>query len=61
MTKLKQRRIKLGLTQEDVAKKVGVSLYAYQLWERGVNMPKADNMDKLKAVLKFDVDIKQII
>lgn len=48
---LKKRRKKLELTQTDVAKAVGVSLYTYQLWERGVTTPFPENLVKLKTVL----------
>jgi transcriptional regulator with XRE-family HTH domain len=37
MTALKKRRLALGLSQMDLAEKVGVSLLTIQLWERGVS------------------------
>jgi transcriptional regulator with XRE-family HTH domain len=49
----KDRRKKLSLTQTDVAKAVGVSLYTYQLWERGVATPIPENLKKLKSVLEI--------
>ena len=54
MEDLKIRREKLGFSQSMVAKKVGVSLTAYQLWEREVSTPKAENMKKLMKLLKLD-------
>ncbi|NLO21050.1 MAG: helix-turn-helix domain-containing protein, partial [Syntrophomonadaceae bacterium] len=36
MENLKQIRKSLGLSQMDLAQKVGVSLLTIQLWERGV-------------------------
>lgn len=32
---LRRRRVALGLTQEAVAERAGISLYAYQQYERG--------------------------
>lgn len=40
-----------GLTQVEVAVKVGVSLTSYQLWEKGVSKPNEENLKKLKDVL----------
>lgn len=49
---LKERRTKAGLTQEAVARAVGVSLYAYQRWERGACNPLPHNAAKLDRVLE---------
>ena len=54
LDKLREQRGKLGLSQSDVARKVGVSLTAYQLWERQVAKPKPENMEKLKKVLELN-------
>lgn len=53
MENLKEIRQEKGMTQVEVAKAVGVSLAAYLLWERGAGNPNADNMKKLKEVLKI--------
>ena len=53
MSKMRDARERLKLTQSDVAREVGVSLVTYQLWERGVSTPKPENMDKLKKVLQI--------
>ena len=50
---IKELRKSNGLTQVDVAKKVGVSITTYQLWERGVGKPTPENLEKLKKVLKI--------
>ena len=50
---IKESRKALGLTQIDVAKKVGVSLTAYQMWEREVSKPSEENLPKLKQVLQI--------
>jgi transcriptional regulator with XRE-family HTH domain len=52
LEKLKAIRKELGFTQIEVAKKVGVSLTSYQLWERGVSKPNEENMKKLERALK---------
>lgn len=51
---IKERRLKLGYTQIDVAKAVGVSLQAFILWEKEVNCPKPENEEKLKQVLRIE-------
>jgi len=48
---IKELRKKQGMTQVDVAIKVGVSVNAYQLWERGAMKPNPENKKKLEQVL----------
>lgn len=48
---LKERRKALGISQINLAQKIGVSLLTLQLWERGVGNPRQENQDKLEAVL----------
>ena len=48
---IKKLRKDKNLTQIQVAVMCGVSLTAYQLWEKGVNTPNEENMIKLKKVL----------
>ena len=50
---MKEKRLKLKLTQADVALAVGVSLTTYQLWEKGVTTPTPDNLAKLSKVLRL--------
>jgi len=52
MTTLKKRRLALGLSQMDLAEKVGVSLLTIQLWERGISEPNDKNKEILESVLK---------
>jgi DNA-binding transcriptional regulator YiaG len=49
---LKQRRLKLKLSQMALAEKVGVSLVTIQLWERGISTPTDKNKQILESVLK---------
>ena len=48
---IKRVREKLGMTQVEVARSVGVSLAAFRVWESGGGLPKAVNLEKLKTVL----------
>lgn len=41
---IKHYREKMGLTQEELAKKVGVSSRAVGAWERGENYPSAEQI-----------------
>jgi len=48
---LKARKEK-KLSQEEVARKAGISLYAYQLIERGsTKNPRSETLNKLKEIL----------
>lgn len=51
MLKLKIKRIEHGLTQAELAKKVGITQNALSLCERGVSFPHKKNLDKLAEVL----------
>ncbi len=53
---LKEAREKRNFTQTYVAKKVGVSVVAYQLWEKEVSTPKPENQEKLAALLHLPAD-----
>lgn len=48
---IKDRRKEKKLTQSEVAKAVGVSVNAYQHWERGTSQPNEENAKKLNDVL----------
>lgn len=52
---IKQRRLEQGLTQEDVAKKLGISQVAYGRYELGQRDPGLDLIYQIADVLKFDV------
>lgn len=51
LEKLKELRLKNGMTQIDVAKAVGVTMNSYVRWEKGANQPTEENLQKLKEVL----------
>lgn len=54
--KLKQYRVKAGLTQAKVAEVVGVSQPNYQRWESGSAPVPLDKLKKLARVLKTSMD-----
>src|SRR5712664_4079992 len=51
-TKLKQFRVRAGMTQATLAKKVGVTQPNYQRWESGSAPVPEDKLKKLAKVLK---------
>lgn len=55
-SRIRARRKELKLTQEDVAKKVGVSAVAIGHWEKDVNEPSGSNLHALAKTLKISID-----
>ena len=54
--RLKTLRKEAGLTQVDVAEKLGISQPAYASWERGVKKPTQDNLVKIAQILNVSID-----
>ena len=54
---LKQARQTADLTQEDAAKKIGVSVYTLSNWERGKFFPKVIMLDKIAEVYGIPKDM----
>lgn len=54
--RLKNLRKDAGLTQVDVANKLGISQPAYASWERGIKKPTQENLVKLSKILYVSVD-----
>ena len=54
--RLKKLRKDAGLTQVDVAEKLGISQPAYASWERGTKKPTQENLVKIAQVLNVSVD-----
>jgi transcriptional regulator with XRE-family HTH domain len=50
---IKERRQKMGLTQEEVAKKLGISQVAYGRYELGLREPKFELILAISEVLDF--------
>ena len=53
---LKQLRTKRGWTQEDLAKRLGVSKNAVANWEQGARIPKLDKLDEIAKFFNVDVN-----
>ena len=50
---IKEQRTKMGLTQEEVAKRLGISQVAYGRYELGAREPNFALMLKISEVLDF--------
>ena len=55
MNALKKMRLKRRLSQEDIAKKMGVTPATVCRWENGDFLPRADKLIALAKVLKCSV------
>ena len=51
-----RRRKYMGLTQEELAKRIGVSKSAIAKWETNGGLPDRDNLKKIAEVMKVSVD-----
>ena len=49
-------RREIGLTQKELAEKVGVSAQAVSKWERGVSCPDISILDELAGALKLSLN-----
>jgi len=54
--RLKKLRKDAGLTQVDMAEKLGISQPAYASWERGIKKPTQENLVKLSKIFYVSVD-----
>lgn len=50
------RRNELNLTQDDVAKKIGVDRSTVAKWETGQSFPRAELLPKLASILNCTID-----
>lgn len=53
---IRRRRWLLGLTQTDLAEKLGVSLDAISKWEHGYRRPRAISITRLADALQLPVE-----
>ena len=53
---IRQRRKALGLTQEQIAQRLGVSAPAVNKWESGVSYPDITLLPPLARLLKIDLN-----
>lgn len=51
---IKEHRTKMGLSQDEVAKKLGISQVAYGRYELGTREPNFSLILKIAEVLQFD-------
>lgn len=54
--KLKENRMLLGLSQEQLADKLAVSHQTVSKWETGVSMPDLENIVKLSELFEVSID-----
>lgn len=55
MLKLKLKRVEKGLTQKELAKKIGITQNALSMCELGVSFPKKKTLDKLAEALGCNI------
>ena len=53
---ISERRLALGLTQEQLAEKAGVNLRQISAWERGAIVPSGKSLVKLSKALDCTID-----
>lgn len=54
--KLKELRTQYGYTQDEVARKIGISYQSYQAYELGKTIPKTKYLSKLADVFDVSTD-----
>lgn len=54
--RLKTLRKEAGLTQEEVAKKLGISRPAYTYWEKGEKRPTPDKLTQIASLFGVSTD-----
>ena len=50
--KIRQQRREIGITQENLSEKMGVSLKTIQRWEAGIRSPRMEEINKLADKLQ---------
>ena len=55
---IKKARLKVGLTQSEVAEKLGVAQAQYARWENGGRNPKDETVEKLAKI--FDTSFEML-
>lgn len=54
--RIRDRRKALGLSQRELALRLGISFQAVQRWERGETFPRKDSLSKLLEILQIGAD-----
>ena len=55
MTNLKIMRIRRGMTQRELAEKVGIEFHAISAYEKGLRFPRRDILARLAETLECEV------
>lgn len=55
-TRIKELRLEKKMSQQELAKEIGVSQKAIDYWERGVNEPKASYIVRLAEFFDVSTD-----
>lgn len=58
---LRLSRLRMGLTQEQLARKLDITMRAYQYWERGDGVPSGANLIRLSELLGVPTDELYVI
>ena len=56
MTKIKKSRVSIGMTQDELGKRLGVKQPTITMWETGQTRPRAQLLPKLADILGCTVD-----
>lgn len=54
--RIRDRRKVLGLSQRELALRLGISFQAVQRWERGETFPRKESLSKLLEILQVGAD-----
>ena len=53
---IRTRRVKLGLTQTDLALKLNVSFQTVSKWEKDINEPDVKTLKELSSIFECSID-----
>lgn len=53
---IRNRRLEIGLSQEELAKILGVNQTAISQWERGVALPSCEKLPDISKALRCKID-----
>ena len=56
MTKIKKSRVSIGMTQDELGKRLGVKQPTISMWETNRAQPRAELLPKLADILGCTVD-----
>ena len=55
-TRIRERRLQLGLKQKQLASKIGIAATNISMWESGTTSPKGENLVRLASALRVSPD-----